>query len=89
MSPLIIQTLIRRDENHVLKSVSIQIIILTILTPPYSCYWIYIEFTFSQYRIKRNLIHKYEKFIFCIIRILLPIEIIEKYFFPRFFFLCF
>ena len=74
INPSINQTGQRRDKNQLLKSLSIQIIILIILTTPHSCYWVYMALTTSQNSMKTNIIRAYEAFILHIVRLLLYVN---------------
>jgi len=74
INPFILQRITRRNTIQLCKSLSIQIIILVILTIPHSCYWIYAGLTTNQYLIKANLTRAYEKLLLSIVRILLYIS---------------
>jgi hypothetical protein len=74
IQPVMNNTFARRDRNQLIKTLSIQIIILIIFATPHSCYWIYVAFTSSQHSIKTNYIRAYERFALNIVRILLYVN---------------
>ncbi|CAF1319192.1 unnamed protein product [Rotaria sordida] len=66
--------IIRRGKNQLIKTLTVQITLLVILTSPHSFYWIYVMITTDKYSIKPSIIQEYEKFILNIVRILLYIN---------------
>ncbi|CAF3533463.1 unnamed protein product [Rotaria sp. Silwood1] len=71
INPSRIQTLLTRDAHQLIKTLSVQITLLIILTTPHSCYWLYMGFTSEKNSIKTTLILEYEKFILNIVRLIL------------------
>jgi hypothetical protein len=80
INPFIIQSITRKDSTQLCKSLSIQIIILVILTIPHSCYWIYMGLTSSEYLNKTNLTRAYEKLLLSIVRILLYVNYASSFY---------
>ncbi|CAF1108802.1 unnamed protein product [Adineta ricciae] len=65
---------VRRDKQQLIKSLSVQILVLSILTIPHSCYWMYIAFTSTQSSAKSVSVRAWEKFILHIVRVLLYVN---------------
>jgi len=80
INPFTNQTEIRRDKHHLLRSLSIQIIILVILTTPHSCYWVYMGVTTDRNSMKTNLTRAYEQFILNVVRLLLYVNYASSFY---------
>lgn len=80
INPFTNQTEIRRDKHHLLRSLSIQIIILVILTTPHSCYWVYMGVTTYRNSMKTNLTRAYEQFILNVVRLLLYVNYASSFY---------